>query len=890
MEKLIEPKFIDEPKINPISLVYKEINKDIKNILLIDNLVAQSDILFNSVNSNTLGISYSNYSDREELMKLLTDNFQTIERIGFAFNDSLIDFKQFLNNELFFTSNDLIENQNTYSPNLQFVIDLIKKFNIQNVDYLVCNGLNYNNWVKYFNLLNKETGSIVGASNDETGNLKYGGDWVMETTNENVLNIYWDSEISNYTSRLDTSIISNSITLTNADIGNYTWPITINGGTSSSPVKITFGEDLTLNSVSEYFIIGSEFITIDGGNNTITINNITNYAGLFLNGVATYRDVLSNGFSNITIKNINMRKSNSSLAEVGGLLCCSYFGLNSFSILITNCHSNTDISLNQRSSFICGIGFGRGNGNVGSSNCEITNCSISGIINTSFGGIVGQSTAMNGGLVNISNCYSTGDINGRSSSGICGPNAGESNGIVNITNCYSTGNINGNQSSGICGNQAGLSNGIVNITNCYSTGDMNGEQVSGICGEFAGKLNGTVNITNCYSTGDMNGKQSSGICCQQAGESNGTIYITNCYSTGDINGINSGGIVGTYFGYNSNNLNQITNCYSTGNINGLNSGGICGPQVGYNNIDSFISNVLIENCYTLGIINNSNNTGSICGGYIHFVYANLPIVNIKNCYTLYGPIVSSTLPINIIQTDTYIQPNNIWNDVNASIYLTQTPTYDVSGSLINPIGSVWADISSTTSNVPWLFSTLGYSPYTTNLTTTFTQTVMAGNNSSPALDIESGHVYTIIGINNNLPSVYPSITMNSSTGQLTIDPSTIGGTYLIKILQQSNYTMTNFELIIPKTKNNRYKEFCVRLKENEKFIIRLNEVYTIYSLIEKYRIIKNPKHGCLRLSSKNKLIYTPNKNYTGKDEFVLRCINLISTLSIEITFKIKIKN
>ena len=205
MEKLIEPILVDELEleleleINSTPLKYKEITKDIKNILLIDDSVAQSDILFNSVNSNTLGIEYSNHSDRDELITLLTDNFQTIDRIGFVFNDGMINSKQFMNSELFFTKEDLEDGMTEYSPNVKFVLDIIKNFKITNIDYLVCNGLKESNWVRYFNLLNKETGVIVGASDNETGNLRYGGDWIMETTNEDVVNIYWNSNISNYT-------------------------------------------------------------------------------------------------------------------------------------------------------------------------------------------------------------------------------------------------------------------------------------------------------------------------------------------------------------------------------------------------------------------------------------------------------------------------------------------------------------------------------------------------------------------------------------------------------------------------------------------------------------------------------------------------------------------
>jgi hypothetical protein len=197
---------------------------------------------------------------------------------------------------------------------------LIKKFNITNADYLVCDGLKYDDWVKYFNIVGKETGVIVGASNDETGNLKYGGNWIMETTNEDIVNIYWNLKISNYTSTLATSVISTSITLTNTDLNDatkYIWPITINGVTSGSPIIVKFANDIILNSVSKYFIIGSEYITLDGGNNTLTIDGVINYPGLVLNGTF---DI--NGYSNTTIQNINLSIINNSTLEfLKGWMC-----------------------------------------------------------------------------------------------------------------------------------------------------------------------------------------------------------------------------------------------------------------------------------------------------------------------------------------------------------------------------------------------------------------------------------------------------------------------------------------------------------------------------------------------------------------------------------------
>jgi len=608
-------------------LKFGNLNSNIKNILLIDTDVYQNEIFFNSVNEHTLPIFYTTDSDLEELKNYLSTNFTAIDRIGFVFNDAMMDSKQFVNSKLFFTSDDLIDGQTTFSSNLNGIINLIKQFKIINIDFLVCNGLKYPNWVKYFELLNKETGVIVGASDDETGNIKYGGDWVLESTGQDVSNIYWNLGISNYTTTLATSTISTSTTVTNADLNDpiiYTWPIIINGGTSSSPVVITFGFDITLNSTSKYFIIGSEYITIDGGNNNVIINNVTNYPGLVRNGTSSV-----NGKSNITIQNINMSiLGGSTIAENTGWMCHNWFGKGVVSNKIKNCSSS---------------------------------CAIS---NNFAGGIAGSNIGSNSGSVAFVDCYSTGVISGKYSGGIAGSSAGVSGSVV-FTNCYSSGVISGNEAGGIAGSSAGVFSGSAKFTNCYSTGAISGNEAGGVAGPYAGVA--------------------------------GLVIFTNCYSSGVISGTSAGG------------------------IHGPNSG-------------------------------------------------------------------------TITLTNTYIA-NGSWSDSNAIANLIGTPTY-TSGLLVNPIGDVWADVNTTSNNVPWLFATFGYSPYTTELTQTFVQTVEAGNKSSPALDASSGHVYTIIAVNDKIPSVYPSITINSVSGEISVGSSTPAGRYSIKILQQSNYTLTNFELTV----------------------------------------------------------------------------------------------
>ena len=126
----------------------------------------------------------------------------------------MMNNKFFLNNELFFTENDILQFENNkeflenYSSNVIFLIEICKKFNIKNIDFLACNSLEHNNWKIYYELLKYFSTTIIGASNDLTGNIKYGGDWVIENTNEDIQNIYFNENITNYSSTLFSSSIS----------------------------------------------------------------------------------------------------------------------------------------------------------------------------------------------------------------------------------------------------------------------------------------------------------------------------------------------------------------------------------------------------------------------------------------------------------------------------------------------------------------------------------------------------------------------------------------------------------------------------------------------------------------------------------------------------------
>ena len=169
--------------------------------------------------------------------------------------------------------------------------------------------------------------------------------------------------------------------------------------------------------------------------------------GLVQNGFTT------NGYSNVTVQNINVDSSNNStLADFGGWIGQQYFGIGS------------------------------------SSNVLINNCSSSGAISGAGAGGICGSSAGAGGEANVSNCYSSGAISGQSAGGICGLNAGYSNGTANVSNCYSSGAISAQDAGGICGGVAGYI-GTAAVSNCYSSGAISGYQAGGICGAYSGNTN-----------------------------------------------------------------------------------------------------------------------------------------------------------------------------------------------------------------------------------------------------------------------------------------------------------------------------------------------------------------------------------------------------------------
>jgi len=144
------------------------------------------------------------------------------------------------------------------------------------------------------------------------------------------------------------------------------------------------------------------------------------------------------------------------------------------------------------------------------------------------GYIVG-STVHNG---YVYDCYSDGDITGNGSGGIVGATLTSS--TLTIDRCTSSGPVTGARAGGIKGRLYD-DGSIINISNCYTKGDISTNDSwgtsAGICGRAW--LFAEFNITNCYHACDITNPttESYAIVATSSGLST-LISVTNCYAIG----------------------------------------------------------------------------------------------------------------------------------------------------------------------------------------------------------------------------------------------------------------------------------------------------------------------------------------------------------------------
>ena len=147
------------------------------NVLFIDRSVPDFQVFVDSVNANTIPIVYDRQSTPDWTLPT------SVERIGIVFIEGPSQL---------------------FGPDNTFLTGLIQQHAVKYIDFLACNTLPL--WQSYYDQLMQQTGVVVGASNNRTGNIKHGGDWILESTSEDIETIYFNQSIEYYSYVLDISI------------------------------------------------------------------------------------------------------------------------------------------------------------------------------------------------------------------------------------------------------------------------------------------------------------------------------------------------------------------------------------------------------------------------------------------------------------------------------------------------------------------------------------------------------------------------------------------------------------------------------------------------------------------------------------------------------------
>ena len=238
------------------------------NILLVDPSL-RNTVFTSSTNNKTFSIVYEYEDDLSLLNTFLTTKFPFVRRIGIVSHgpadpSKLFAVPEFIGMDKFFTDADLVPNAAVLSSRVQFLRNLVLNMGLTRIDFLGCNLLRLESWKKYFDVLKFGFPDLViGASLDNTGNLKYGGNWTMENTGDNIKAEYFSSGISNYTGILNTYT---------ADANGYTFAYAIDTlRTNSHYIQDVYDLGTTNRATTGNLVIPS---TLDGGANTVAYDII----------------------------------------------------------------------------------------------------------------------------------------------------------------------------------------------------------------------------------------------------------------------------------------------------------------------------------------------------------------------------------------------------------------------------------------------------------------------------------------------------------------------------------------------------------------------------------------------------------------------------------------
>ena len=388
-----------------VPLVFPTAKPNCTNIMLIDCTIPEAQTFYDAANATTLPVMFNSNTLRGEITNLFSTN-TTIHRLCIiATNrDMYNNTKLFINNEPYFTLSDLTTATATYSNNVQFMLNLIQTYAITTIDFLACESLTYTSWKEYYALLSPVC--TIGASSDKTGNIAYGGNWIMESDNQTIQPIYFTNEIKDYTTTLVVTVVYIVFDPTSTYKPNGQTPIYVTTSTYDIPFNFinettfaiynTTAEQVTVNlasiSATQTYNVVINSVTGEAGNGSyVTIEGVDK---TFILGITyTYFNTTSpfvsvtNGLVGINIQNINVTLSPSMNINYRGWICGGYNG--SSTLTFTSCSVTSTGNLTISGDYSGGI---CGGYNYNSSTLTFTSCTIIALVSYTINGVTCEST------------------------------------------------------------------------------------------------------------------------------------------------------------------------------------------------------------------------------------------------------------------------------------------------------------------------------------------------------------------------------------------------------------------------------------------------------------------------------------------------------------------
>ncbi len=547
-----------------------------------------SDLLLNSVQTNTVGSGTCNPDNQEEIFEDMsgdgTENnpYQITNECELqSMNEDLTAYYELVNN----INADETENWNSQSGFEPIGNEENNEFegnfdgnNYEISDLYIDRNIESNGqYVGLFGLTTNSDIHNLYLSNVNVRGMNTTGGLIGHNDNTTITNITIDGDIESTSGQYTGGLIGKNSdinsTIDNIDINANVYGVNSTGG--------IVGE--TKSNITNSIISG-------------TVNGTTDVGGVVGNTVQIENENIDREINNIT-SSTDVYGSD----RVGGILGYADSDEN-FSIINTN--SVGDITGEKE--HIAGI--------VGfvSNNETINNATYSGDIITTSNKVGGIAGYIEGEIIDSSN---NGEIIVENSNDSDTVYVGGVVGILKsdskVINSSSSGYVEGNNKN--VGGLVGLMESDTTIIESYSTSDVRNND--GTIGGLVGNASFNSEINNSYSVGDINtGSDNVGGI---AGKTSTDIKINNVYSNTNIstNGNKTGGLIGYAEGFveinNTNSTGNISGNYKTGGLIGHLQFGELTNSYSKNNIsgDEQVGGLIGH--FRAGDIENSNSTSNI---------------------------------------------------------------------------------------------------------------------------------------------------------------------------------------------------------------------------------------------------------------------------------------